>query len=185
MYWAIVVVDVLPVIFGTHHHCSDPDDLPTTKSFMDGYDESLALMEFNNRDVIVGVPCMYVNIRRTRVNVTRIENDAYESQMERAMCESGFYRNQDSNRKPEILYERRCESEFCRNCGHRRRMRNGKQNKCKEIIFYVKVLRRVGCDSEFKYEYNEVYEPLGAGCTCLTPARDIQLVRHAQRVPRN
>lgn len=150
-----------------HLHCREPDVIPALEFPITALqNDTMAMLQSYNRGYIKGVPCIFINVQREIMNITT-SSGQFIGDSDRSACPWQSYRNVDHNRRPVVLYENRCTTTHCTDCQSEP---NSMANyKCKNIFFFVSVLRRVSCVDGI-YQYNTVSEPLSAGCTCLGPA---------------
>ncbi|XP_021342183.1 interleukin 17-like protein [Mizuhopecten yessoensis] len=166
----VLYMVICTIIHGTKGHidCQEPEVMPSSGTPITGLEsDTLAMLESYNRGIIKGVPCIFNNITRELVSTSMTTQPNFVADMDRGVCPWRYHRNTDPNRIPNVLYEARCSATNCDGCQTDSHNLSG--NKCKEIYFYISVLRRVGCIDNV-YRYSTVLEPLSAGCTCLGPA---------------
>ena len=113
------------------------------------------------------VPHYYRHIDKVPYPIACSPYHAHSS--ERSVCPWKFQKNIDQNRIPREITEAVCRVRNTEVCGQstasRHVIRNGcEKHECREVKYYITVLRRISPDSN---HYVEILEPVSAGCTCM------------------
>jgi len=144
--------------------CIEPDDLETR--FYGNMHESSYMLLTPSRHRHSADINFYKHVRRTYIlgnTSCTITDDRPQvsSQMVYPSCPWHYVLNVDPNRRPTELVEAKC------NCRNRCLGAHG-NSKCQPVKYFVKVLRKYGCDYDtMTFLYREAIEAINAGCTCM------------------
>ena len=145
--------------------CVDPSPMPTIQS--DLSTETSLITPYRTPtpgEDIRRIPRHLLNITRSDIVEPYHQRHRRVSNWQKVMiyssCPSKFVTNMDNNRRPEVMTEAICARSCC--SGYTSCV----SYRCQEILYYVPVLRRTACVNEI-YQYEQIVESFGAGCTCM------------------
>lgn len=138
--------------------CQEPDNLMST--FQHDAHESILMLSPNSHRQTGDIE-FFRHTRRTYLLGNRTCQRSGITSEQQYLCSWHFVLNRDINRRPEDIYEAKC------NCKDQPCAYGFPHSRCHPVKYYVRVLRKYACDlSTRTYKYREAIEPVVVGCTC-------------------